>query len=452
VKKLVFPKNFIWGAASASYQVEGAFNEDGRGESIWDRYCRIPGLVANGDTGDTACDHYHRYKEDIELMKRLNLRGYRFSIAWPRIFPGGFGKINLKGLDYYDRVVDALLEADIIPFVTLYHWDLPQALQDRGGWANPDIAKYFADYCAAVYEKLNGRVPYWMTLNEPYCSSFLGNYVGRHAPGNHDYALALRVAYYLYLGHGLAVQAFREKSIKGEIGIALNLMGRLPYDPSVPADIAAAKRADGVLNRWFLDPIIRGTYPEDMLDWYRKKGVTLPPFDEKEMTFMKQPLDFIALNYYNDFYVHAAPWVFPDEFELKNPRHIPVNARDWPITENGFADMLLRLKNEYGVSRIMISENGTATHDLVMADHGVEDPQRIDYLRRHIAALHRAIEQGVNVFAYMQWSLTDNFEWAFGYNSRFGLIYVNFETQERIIKSSGAWYAKLIAENAVEIF
>jgi beta-glucosidase len=451
MKKLAFPKDFIWGAASASYQVEGAFSEDGRGESIWDRYCRIPGMVANGDTGDRACDQYHRYQEDIGLMQKLGIGGYRFSIAWPRIFPGGFGKANPQGLDYYDRLADALLKAGIMPFVTLYHWDLPQALQDRGGWANPDTAKYFADYCAAVYEKLNGRVPYWMTLNEPYCSSFLGNYVGRHAPGGHDYALALRAAYYLYVGHGFAVQAFREKDIKGEMGIALNLMGRLPYDPEAPADRAAASRADGNLNRWFLDPIIRGAYPEDMLEWYRNKGLTLPPFDDKEITLMKQPLDFIALNYYNDFYVRANPDVFPDEFEIKNRRYMPVNTRGWPITESGFTGMLLRLKNEYNIPRIMISENGTSTHDIITMDHKVEDPQRIDYLRRHIAALHRAIEQGVNVFAYMQWSLTDNFEWAFGYDSRFGLIYIDFETQKRIIKSSGAWYAKLIAENAVEI-
>jgi beta-glucosidase len=451
MKKLVFPKGFVWGAASAAYQVEGAFDEDGRGESIWDRYCRIPGLVANGDTGDAACDQYHRYKEDIALMQKLNLRAYRFSVAWPRVFPGGFGAVNPKGLDYYDRLADALLEAGIMPFATLYHWDLPQALQERGGWANPDTAKYFADYCAVVYDRLNGCVLNWATLNEPYCSSFLGNHVGRHAPGNHDYALALRVAYYLYVGHGLAVQAFRAKGIKGEIGIALNLMGRLPYDPANPDDVAAAKRADGNLNRWFLDPIVRGTYPEDMLDWYRKKGVALPPFDEQEIALMKQPLDFVALNYYNDFYVRANPHVYPDEFELKNPRYAPVNTRDWPVTEDGFTAMLLRLKNEYGINRIMISENGTATHDLVTMEHTVEDMQRIDYLRRHIAAMHRAIEQGVNVFAYMQWSLTDNFEWAFGYNSRFGLIYVDFETQERIIKSSGAWYAKLVAENALEI-
>ena len=449
--KLVFPEYFIWGAASASYQVEGAAFEDGRGESIWDRWSHIPGNVLNGDTGDVACDQYHRYRDDIGLMKKMGLQAYRFSLAWPRVMPTGFGTPNPKGLDYYSRLVDELLNAGITPFATLYHWDLPQHLQDRGGWANPDTARYFADYAAEMFAKLGGRVRYWMTLNEPYCSSFLGNYVGRHAPGYHDYSLALRTAYYLYVGHGLAVQRFRQSGSGGEIGIALNLMRRLPYDAADPNDCAAAVRADGNLNRWFIDPLLKGRYPEDMLDWYAKKGVALPPFDQDEIALMSQKLDFIGLNYYNDFWIRHNPAAYPDEGEIQNPPHVPANARDWPLTENGFTEMLLRLKNEYGVSKILITENGTATHDLVSVERRVEDAQRVDYLKRHIAAMHRAIEAGVNVFGYLQWSFTDNFEWAFGYGSRFGLVYIDYKTQERIVKQSGEWYAQVIANNGFEI-
>jgi beta-glucosidase len=448
--KLSFPKDFIWGAASASYQVEGAANEDGRSESIWDRWSHIPGNVLNGDTGDVSIDQYHRYKDDVALMKKMGLQAYRFSLAWPRVMPDGFGKVNQKGLDYYSRLVDELLGAGIKPFATLFHWDLPQNLADRGGWANPDTAKYFADYSAAVFKALDDRVHHWMTLNEPYCTAFLGHYIGRQAPGYHDYALALRVAYYLYVGHGLVVQQYRQSG-SGEIGIALNMMSRLPYDPNNPGDVAAARRADGNLNRWFIDPLIKGSYPADMIDWYTRKGVKLPPFNEGEMALMRQKLDFIGLNYYNDFWVRHNPNIYPDEGELKNPPHIPANARDWPLTENGFTNMLLRLKNEYGVSKILITENGTATHDLVSVEGRVEDAQRVDYLKRHIAAMYRAMEAGVNVFGYMQWSFSDNFEWAFGYESRFGLVYIDYQTQERIVKQSGEWYSKLIADNGFEM-
>jgi beta-glucosidase len=449
--KLIFPKNFIWGAASASYQIEGAANEDGRGESIWDRYSHIPGNTLNNDTGDVACDYYHRYQEDVALMKKMGIQGYRFSFAWPRIFPEGRGKLNQKGLDYYSHLVDELQNAGIIPFATLYHWDLPQFLQDRGGWANPDTAKYFADYSALLFEQFEGRVPYWMTLNEPYCVSFLGNYVGRHAPGYRDYSLALRVAYYLYVAHGLAVKRFREGAHQGEIGIALNLMSRLPYDKNNQRDVEAAKHAEDNLNRWFLDPLLKGGYPQDVIEWYKQKGLVLPSFNQEEVALMGQKLDFLGLNYYNDFWVRHNPAIFPDEGELKNPPHIPVNARNWPITEQGFTEMLLRLKNEYGVSKILITENGTATHDIVSVEHRVEDTHRVDYLKRHIAAMYRGIEKGVTVFGYLQWSFTDNFEWAFGYESRFGLVYIDYQTQERIVKLSGEWYAELIKNNGFEM-
>ena len=446
MEKFLFPEGFLWGTASSSYQVEGAVREDGRGESIWDRYCSIPGNVAGGDTGDIACDHYHRYKEDVALMKEMGMTAYRFSVAWPRVIPDGRGAINEKGLEFYENLVDELLKAGIAPMLTLYHWDLPQALQDIGGWANPDMPEYFLRFSRIMMERLGGRVRRWITLNEPYCAAFLGNYVGRQAPGIKDFSTALRVAYYQYVAHGLVVRHFRESGMEGEIGIALNLMGRLPFSDK-PEDIEAARRADGYLNRWFLDPIIRGEYPGDMLQLYREKGVVLPEFKPEHRNLMCQPLDFIGLNYYNDFTVVNDDAAWPVHFAIKNPRYAPVNSRGWPITEDGFANMLLRMKNEYGIGRILITENGTSTIEVESAEGRAEDPQRVDYLKRHLAALHRAMAQGVEVFGYMQWSFCDNFEWAFGYDSRFGLVYVDFESQKRIIKQSGRWYAAVAKEN-----
>ena len=449
-KQYAFPEGFFWGAASASYQVEGAVQKDGRGESIWDRFCSIPGNVDNGDSGATACDHYHRYKEDVALMKEMGLNSYRFSIAWPRVMPTGRGPVNEKGLDFYSNLVDELLAAGIEPCVTLYHWDLPQAMQDIGGWANTDMPLYFLEYAKAVFDRLNGRVNYWMTLNEPYCAAFLGNYEGRQAPGIRDFSTALRVAHNLYVAHGYTVRYFRENKISGEIGIALNLMGRLPYSQQAE-DIEAAKRADGYLNRWFADPIFRGSYPEDMLKLYRNKGVRLPDFKQADMELIAAPLDFVGLNYYNDFYVRADKSRWPLGFSIQNPPLIPTNQRDWPITEDGFREMLLRMKNDYGAKRILITENGTSENDAIGLDGTVDDAKRVDYLKRHILKMHQAIEEGVDVIGYLQWSFCDNFEWAFGYGSRFGLVYIDFITQRRIIKRSGRWYGELAKGNALTI-
>lgn len=449
MKEYIFPKDFCWGVASASYQIEGAAKEDGRGESIWDRYCSIPGNVANGDNGDVACDFYHRYKEDIALMKDMGVKGYRFSISWPRIFPNGTGEVNKKGLQFYIDMVDELLANGITPFATLYHWDLPQALQDRGGWANDESSDWFLEYAKVVFEALKDKVKNWMTLNEPFCAAFIGNYEGRHAPGINDFSTAVKVSYNLYVGHGKAVKYFRE-NCEGEIGIALNLMQRLPYDYTQESKDAAV-RADGYLNRWFIDPIIFGKYPEDMVSLYKNKGVVLPEFRKEDLALMSQKLDFIGLNYYNDFYVIEDKSVWPLDFEIKNPPRIPVNARDWPVTEDGFTAMLLRLKNEYGVDKILITENGTATNDVVSLNHTVDDQPRTDYLKRHLAAMNTAMEQGVNVFGYMQWSFCDNFEWAFGYNSRFGIVYIDFDTQERIVKESGKFYSSVIKEGKLTI-
>lgn len=447
--KLFFPDGFVWGSATASYQIEGAAREDGRGESIWDRYCSVPGNVMNGDTGDVACDHYHRFREDVALMKAMGLKAYRFSVAWPRVLPQGTGEVNEKGMAFYSDLVDALLEAGIEPYLTLYHWDLPQALQDIGGWANPKMPEYFLEYSKLLFDRLGDRVTHWMTLNEPYCAAFLGNYEGRMAPGLHDFSTALRCAYFMYVGHGLVVKHFRESGRKGEIGIALNLMGRLPLTDK-PEDIEASRRGDGYLNRWFIEPIMFGRYPQDMIDLYQRQGVVLPPFKQEEIALMNQKLDFVGLNYYNDFYVVEDKTKWPLGFKIVNPEHVPVNDRDWPVTEEGFTNMLMRMTNEYGVDKIIITENGTSYHDLVNMEGKVVDGARCDYLRRHIRTMHKAIEQGAPVVAYFLWSLYDNFEWANGYTSRFGIVYIDFATQERIVKESGHWYSKVIAENAVE--
>ena len=440
-----FPEGFVWGVATASYQIEGAWDEDGRGETIWDRYCSIPGNILDGDDGKTACDHYHRYKEDVALMKQMGIRAYRFSIAWSRILPKGYGEVNQKGLDFYSCLIDELLDAGIEPYITLYHWDLPQALQDMGGWTNPDMPRYFMEYARIVMDAFHDRVKKWITLNEPYCAAFLGNYEGRQAPGLRDFSAAVQVSYHLYVGHGLAVEYFRKQGYEGEIGITLNLMGRLPLTDS-EEDRAAAVRADGYLNRWFAEPIVFGRYPEDMVELYRSKGVRLPEFKEEHMKLIGQKLDFIGLNYYNDFYVKADEHVWPLGFKIENPKHIPVNDRNWPVTEQGFTNMLLRMKNEYGIETIYITENGTSSHDVVSMEGRVEDGPRKDYLHRHLLALWEAVSQGVNVKGYFQY---DNFEWSFGYESRFGIVFVDFHTQERIIKESGRWYSGVIRDNAV---
>lgn len=443
-----FPEGFIWGVATASYQIEGAYDEDGRGETIWDRFCSVPGNVLNGHDGKVACDHYHRYEEDVDLIKDMGMKAYRFSIAWSRILPKGYGAVNEKGIAFYGRLIDKLLEAGIEPYITLYHWDLPQALQDIGGWSNPKMPDYFLEYAKVVLEAFGDRVNKWITLNEPYCAAFLGNYEGRHAPGYRDFSTAVRAAYHMYVGHGLVVDYFRRHSCKGEIGITLNLMGRLPLTDS-PEDVQAASVADGYLNRWFAEPIIYGRYPQDMIDLYRSKGIVLPEFKEEHLKLMSQKLDFVGLNYYNDFWVKADDTAWPLGFKIENPHYIPVNDRNWPVTEQGFLNMLLRMKDEYGIEKIYITENGTSFPDVVSMDGKVEDGGRKDYLCRHLNMLWEAISRGVDVRGYFQWSLYDNFEWGCGYTSRFGIVYVDFNTQERIVKESGRWYSGVARRNAV---
>ncbi|MFJ4849959.1 MULTISPECIES: GH1 family beta-glucosidase [unclassified Streptomyces] len=434
------PAGFVWGAATASYQIEGAVAEDGRAPSIWDTFSRTPGKVAGGDTGDTACDHYHRWPEDIGLMRRLGLDAYRFSIAWPRVMPQGGGEVNPAGLAFYDRLVDGLLEAGITPFPTLYHWDLPQAQQDRGGWPERETALRFAEYASVVAERLGDRVTHWATLNEPLCSAWIGHLQGVMAPGLTDLTAAVRASYHLHLGHGLAVQALRAAVPQAQIGIVNNLS---PSEPASdrPEDIAAALRADGHTNRWWLDPIHGRGYPEDMLKLY---GVELPVHDG-DMETIAAPLDWLGLNYYFREIVADDPTgPVPHTSALRIP-DVRRTAMDWEVHADGLEKLLMRLTEEYGARKIYVTENGSAYEDHVGPDGQVHDPERTAYLEEHLAACGRAVRAGAPLAGYFAWSLLDNFEWAYGYAKRFGLVHVDYETQKRTVKGSGSRYADIIA-------
>lgn len=435
------PADFTWGVATAAYQIEGAVAEDGRSPSIWDTFSHTPGKVAGGDTGDVACDHYHRVPEDIGLIKEVGAGAYRFSLAWPRIVPGGDGPVNKKGLDFYDRLVDGLLGNGITPFATLYHWDLPQALQDRGGWTVRETAEHFAAYTTAVVERLGDRVKDWATLNEPLCSAWIGHLEGTMAPGLTDITAAVRASYHLHLGHGLAVQAIRAASPGARVGIVNNLSPIEPASDS-PADIAAAVRADGHTNRWWLDPIHGRGYPQDMLDEY---GVELP-VQPGDLETIAAPLDWIGLNYYFRQVVTAdESGPIPHARQVPVPG-APVTYMDWEVHAEGLEQLLLRLTEEYGAQKIYVTENGSSYQDTVAADGSVHDPERTRYLEEHLAACGRAVAKGAPLAGYFAWSLLDNFEWAYGYDKRFGLVHVDYDTQRRTVKTSGRRYAELIRE------
>jgi beta-glucosidase len=444
-----FPDDFMWGAATASYQIEGAVGEDGRGVSIWDTFSHAPGKTTNGDTGDTACDHYHRWRDDIRLMRELGVQSYRFSIAWPRVVPQGTGQVNPRGLDFYDRLVDALLEANITPFVTLYHWDLPQALQDRGGWANRDTTHAFVEYADAVARRLGDRVKHWITHNEPWVVSFLGNYEGRHAPGLHDLPTALRVAHHLLLSHGLAVPVVRAASRDAQVGITLNLSTNRPASDT-SADQDAARLADGYINRWFLDPLYGRGYPEDMVAQF---GAAMPQVKTDDLAQAAVPTDFVGVNYYFPTIARAASKAEPLGFAQLSPEELAARGHDltamgWPIDPGAFSELLTRLHRDYAPAAIYVTENGAAFDDQVV-DGQVHDPRRIAYLQGHINAVGQAIAAGAPVRGYFLWSLMDNFEWAYGYSKRFGIVYIDYETLARIPKASAAWYRRAIVANAV---
>ncbi len=447
-----FPDGFVWGAATASYQIEGAVTEDGRLPSIWDTFSHTPGRTDNGDTGDVACDHYHRYAEDVALMADLGLQAYRFSVAWPRIVPTGSGEPNSAGLDFYDRLVDALVARDLEPIVTLYHWDLPQALEDLGGWRSRDTAYRFGEYAGHVCARIGDRVDRWLTLNEPWCSAFLGHAAGVHAPGYTDPAMAFAAAHHLLLAHGEAVRALRSAGAQN-VGITLNLASVRPADPDSDADVAAARRVDGLHNRIFLDPLFRRGYPSDVLEVADRHGGTdwLHYGDEERIG---AEIDLLGVNYYYPTVVAASPGApgvpeYPgSEGITLPPAPGPVTAMGWPVDPKSFTDLLLRLANDYPGVPLWITENGAAFDDTPSTD-GVHDRDRISYLDRHIRAVHAAIERGADIRGYLVWSLIDNFEWAKGYSKRFGIVRVDYDTQKRTPKDSAYWYRDVIARNCI---
>ena len=446
-KKLTFPPHFYWGTATASYQIEGGWNEDGKGESIWDTFSHTKGKIRDGSTGDVACDHYHRWKEDVALMREIGCNAYRFSISWPRVIPKGKGKVNPLGLSFYDRLVDALLEAKITPFITLYHWDLPQALQDEGGWANRDTAYYFAEYASVVGHKLGDRVKHWITHNEPWVVAWIGYGWGEHAPGIRNEGVAIQVAHHLLLSHGLAVEVLRDISADSEIGITLNLSPIHPASDS-EEDKLAASRQDGFLNRWFLDPVFRGHYPPDILELYSGYAPKVLPGD---MAIISRRIDFLGINYYSRGIVKFNPKAGPLQAEGVAPEGAEFTEMGWEIYPPGIYKIITRVWEDYQPKKIYITENGAAFADEIAPDGGVHDQKRIDYLREHFVQAHRAIEEGANLCGYFIWTLMDNFEWAHGFTKRFGIVYTDYPTQRRIMKDSALWYKKVIEENGVTV-
>ncbi|MDP4094113.1 MAG: GH1 family beta-glucosidase [Bacillota bacterium] len=443
-----FPNNFIWGAATASYQIEGAHAEDGKGESIWDHFSHIPGKITSNDNGDIACDHYHRYEEDVKIMKDLGLKYYRFSISWSRIFPDGKGSPNQKGIDFYKRLTNLLLENGIKPAITLYHWDLPQQLQYRGGWGNRDTADYFEQYAGYIFNQLGEYVPMWITHNEPHISSIISYWDGRHAPGYTDFPLALRACHHLLLSHGKAVQLYRSLGYKGEIGITLDLNPMYPASDT-DKDKKATIRADGYENRWFADPVLKGKYPEDMVKWYESR-TTLPEIKPGDMETISTPIDFLGINHYMPHTIKHDPSVWPANYaKLLTGR--PLTNMDWEIYPEGSYDLLTRLHRDYNGIKLIITENGAAFTDIVNRKGEVDDDNRLDYLYGYLQQMNRAIKDGVNLAGYFVWSLMDNFEWGHGYSKRFGIVYIDFKTRQRIIKKSGHWYANVIKNNGFDL-
>lgn len=433
-----FPHNFLWGAATAAYQIEGAWNADGKGESIWDRFSHTPGKIEDGSTGDAACDHYHRWQEDIALMRRLGLKAYRFSTAWTRVLPTGRGRVNPKGLDFCDRLVDALRAANIEPFLTLYHWDLPQALHEQGGWENRDTCHAFADYAALMVKRLGDRVKYWTTFNEPSVVAFDGYLAGEHAPGIQDPRAAYQVAHHLLVAHGLATQTIRAANPSVDAGIVLNLWMADAVSED-PADVAVADAAWERSETLFLDPIFKGHYPAAA---YELVGESMPKIQAGDMALIAQRLDFLGVNFYSRNLYNAQGHIDPVEGS-------EYTEMGWEVCAPALRRLLNKINREYKLPPIYITENGAAFKDEVGADGKVHDERRLDYLKNHFIQTRLAMQDGVDVRGYMVWSLMDNFEWAHGYTKRFGIVRVDYETQKRIVKDSGEWYAEVIRKNAV---
>lgn len=435
-----FPSNFLWGAATASYQIEGAWNEDGKGESIWDRFSHTPGKITNGDTGDVTCDHYHRYPEDIALMRQLGLKAYRFSISWPRVIPNGVAPVNPAGLDFYDRLADRLLAANIQPFATLYHWDLPQTLEDKGGWRNRDTAHYFADYTAVMVKRLGDRVKHWATFNEPLVAAFAGHLWGEHAPGIKDAKIALQTAHNILVAHGLSVQTIRSVDDGLQAGVVLSLWPVEPADDTPENAAIAEKTWQEGGDILFLDTIFKGHYPP--AGW-EKAGDDVPQIMPGDMALISQKLDFMGVNYYSRQLVD----VHGERVRPEGPEYTEMN---WEVCPPAFYRLLTRINREYRLPPLYITENGASFKDEVSPDGAVHDPRRESYLREHFIQVHKAMQDGVDMRGYFVWSLMDNFEWGHGFTKRFGLIRVDYEIQKRTLKDSAEWYAGVIRENAVE--
>ncbi len=449
--RIAFPDGFLWGVATSAQQIEGGYGEGGRGESIWDRFAATPGRIADGSDAHVACDHYHRWREDISLLRWLGLDAYRLSISWPRVLPDGRGAINAAGLDFYNALIDSLLEAGIRPFVTLYHWDLPQALQERGGWGARDTAEAFVEYADVVSRQIGDRVCDWITHNEPWCIATLGHEQGEHAPGHCDSLEALCVAHHVLLSHGWAAEALRRNAPNAEVGITLNLVPVWPAT-ATEADREAVRRLDGSFNRWYLDPIFFGRYPEDAVeDRVRRghlSGHELAFVCDGDMQAIAAPLDFLGVNYYSRVVVRAdgngepvAVPVAPEE-ELTD--------MGWEVFPQGLYDLLVRLTRDYRPPKIYITENGAAYPDASDGGGRIADRRRVDYLRSHLVAANRALADGVPLGGYFVWSLLDNFEWAFGYTKRFGLYKVDFATQQRSPRDSAFWYRDVAIARALD--
>ena len=450
--KIIFPENFLWGAATASYQIEGAWNKHGKGESTWDRFSHTPGKIRNNDTGDVADDHYRLWKKDIGLMKKIGLQAYRFSISWPRILPAGRDKVNQKGLDFYSRLVDGLLKADIVPFATLNHWDLPQTLEDEGGWPVRSTADAFVEYTDVITRSLGDRVKNWITHNEPAVVAWMGYGSGIHAPGWKDYALAVRASHHLLLSHGQAIPVIRQNSPGAEVGITLNISWGMPGSNS-RADREAVRSMDGEWFRWFADPVFGRGYPSDKMADFTKMGALPNGMDfvqPGDMDVIATSMDFMGLNYYSRH-------VFRTNGSDNDPQTLFAQPRTpeywtemgWENYPDGLTGILGRVYFNYQPPKIYITENGASYSTPPDEKGNVQDEHRVNYLRTHFAAAHRAIQAGVPLAGYFVWSLLDNFEWSHGYSQRFGIVWVDYETQKRILKDSAKWYKRVIKKNGL---
>lgn len=474
-----FPSDFLFGAATAAFQIEGAAHEDGRRDSIWDAFCRVPGAVINGDNGDVACDHYHRYRDDVALMKQMGLQTYRFSTSWSRVRPDG-GALSAQGVDFYKRLTDELLDAGILPWLTLYHWDLPQALQDKGGWTNRDTADLFTEYALDMHDALGDRVKVWTTLNEPWCSSFLSYTAGLHAPGHYSAEEGMLAAHHLLLGHGQSIRELRARDASLNLGITLNLTVADPVDETDPADVDAARRIDGQFNRWFLDPIFRGEYPADVVEDFRTVDAAATAALEAairpgDLEAISTHIDTLGVNYYHGEYVGGhAPAVPPNGGDAPTDRRggspfpsaqgihwhergLPRTPMNWEVQPEGLTRLLVHVWEEYAEqagTALHVTENGAAYDDEPVVEDGelrVPDHERTEFVRLHLGAILDAIDAGADVRGYFYWSLLDNFEWAWGYEKRFGIVRVDYDTQQRTVKDSGREYSRIIGTRALDL-